>query len=131
MNKERINKFYNSLACSMAMQMTYVPILTLLHQVHAYGFGKTLIFTIFTAITFVRCYRFGSSPSSSTLFAFLYRCKETQKVHQRFRAGGAAENKKTGSEATDRLLRSPISLNFVRFLPKMQEKTSLALVDKR
>ena len=43
MNKERINKFYNSLACSMAMQMTYVPILTLLHQVHAYGFGMVLL----------------------------------------------------------------------------------------
>ena len=43
MSKERINKFYYSLACSMAMQMTYVPILTLLHQVHAYGFGMVLL----------------------------------------------------------------------------------------
>ena len=43
MSKERITKFYYSLACSMATQMTYVPILTLLHQVHAYGFGMVLL----------------------------------------------------------------------------------------
>lgn len=43
MSKERITKFYYSLACSMVMPMTYVPILTLLHQVHAYGFGMVLL----------------------------------------------------------------------------------------
>ncbi len=43
MNKVQFKKFYYSLACSMAMQMTYVPILTLLHQVHAYGFGMVLL----------------------------------------------------------------------------------------
>ena len=39
--------------------------------------------------------------------------------------------KKSGSEAAARPLRSPISLYFARFSLKMQEKTSLALVDKR
>ena len=64
-------------------------------------------------------------------FVLSLQSKETQKVHQRFRAVSAAESKKTGSEAADRPLRSPILLCFARFLPKMQEKTSFVLVDKR
>ena len=35
----------------------------------------------------------GSSPASSYLFAFLCRCKETQKVHQLFRAVPVAGKK--------------------------------------
>ena len=66
-----------------------------------------------------------------TLFVLSLQSKETQKVHQRFRTVSAAERKKLGSEAAERPLRSPISLYFTRFTPKMQEKTSLVLVDKR
>ena len=61
----------------------------------------------------------------------LYRCKETQKVHQRFGAVFAVENKRMGLRAADRPLRSPVLLDFARFLPKMQKKTPFAVVDKR
>ena len=73
----------------------------------------------------------GSSPVSSYLFVFLYRCKETQKVHQHFQAFLRAKSKKSGFGEVDRLLRSPILLGFARFLPKMQKKTPFAVVDKR
>ena len=73
----------------------------------------------------------GSSPVSSYLFVFLYRCKETQKVHQHFQAFLRAKSKKSGSEEVDQPLRSPVLLGFALFLPKMQEKTSFAVVDKR
>lgn len=52
MNKERITKFYNSLACSMAMWMSYVPVLTLLHQIHDYGFGMVVL-ACFLGITII------------------------------------------------------------------------------
>ena len=70
---------------------------------------------------------------SCLLYPFVrsLQSKETQKVHQRFRAISAAESKKSGSAAADRLLQSPISQYFARFSPKMHEKTSFVLVDKR
>ena len=64
-------------------------------------------------------------------FVLSLQSKETQKVHQRFQPFSGSEHKKSGPEAADRPLRSPISLNFARFSPKMQEETSFALVDKR
>ena len=64
-------------------------------------------------------------------FVLSLRSKETQKVHQRFRLLSRPESKKSGSEVADRPLRSPITLCFALFPPKMQGKTSLALVDKR
>ena len=43
MSKERINKFFNSLAFGMAMPMTYVPVFTFAEQLHDYGFGMVLL----------------------------------------------------------------------------------------
>jgi hypothetical protein len=43
-------------------------------------------------------------------FVLSLQSKETQKVHQHFQPFPAAESKKSGSEAADRPLRSPISL---------------------
>ena len=56
---------------------------------------------------------------------------QMQKVHQRYCPFPGLERKKSGSEVADRPLRSPISLYFARFSPKMQEKTSFVVVDKR
>ena len=65
------------------------------------------------------------------LFVLSLQSKETQKVHQHFRAVPASESKKSGSEAANRPHRSPIYPYLARFYPKMQEKTPFAVVDKR
>ena len=65
------------------------------------------------------------------LFVLSLQSKETQKVHQHFRAVPASESKKPGSEAANRPHRSPIYPYLARFYPKMQEKTPFAVVDKR
>ncbi len=57
--------------------------------------------------------------------------KETQKVHQHFRPFSRPENKKSGFRTADRPSESPKLPDFARFLPKMQEKTPFAVVDKR
>ena len=77
------------------------------------------------------CQAAGSNPYYRFLFVVLCIRKEPQKVHQPFRPDPTPERKKSGSEVADRPLRSPISLYFARFTPKMQEKTSFAMVDKR
>lgn len=43
MNKERITKFYNSLAFGMAMPMIYVPVYTFALQLHDSGLGMMLL----------------------------------------------------------------------------------------
>lgn len=65
----------------------------------------------------------GSSPASYTFLSYLYRAKKHKKytsVLICFRGLKA----KIG-------LQSPISLYFARISPKMQEKTSFVVVDKR
>ena len=43
MNKGRFKTFYNSLACSMAMPLIYVPVFTFAHQLHDYGSGVVIL----------------------------------------------------------------------------------------
>ena len=64
-------------------------------------------------------------------FARSLQSKETQKVHQHFRAFSAPENKKSGSAAAGLLHWSPKTPIFARFLPKMRKETPSVVVDKR
>lgn len=58
MSKERINKFFNSLAFGMAMPMTYVPVFTFVHQLHDSGFGMVILGCLlgFTILGFLVSY---------------------------------------------------------------------------
>ena len=69
----------------------------------------------------------GSNPPSLTLFAFLYRRKEKRFVHRYFHP----ENEKNGLRGSRSTAPKPDFSVVCPFLPKKQEKTSFALVDKR
>ncbi len=58
MNKDRFKKFYNSLACSMAMPLIYVPVFTFVHQLHDSGFGMVILGCLlgFTILGFLVSY---------------------------------------------------------------------------